>query len=350
MRPKVLLDPHWRRMEELFAPDVLADLKQFCDLTWARDAPMPETDRRAALAQAQVLIATMPQVTRAVLEEAPALKLVIETEGAFPDTIDYEACAERGIEVLSCAPGFRQAVAEMGLAMALSGARGLVAEHEAMRQGQGGWLEDQVDRDFTLYGSDIGFVGFGQIAQELTRLLAPFRPRIRAYDPWLPKGVAREHGVDLVSLDEVMALSQTLFVAAAPTTENRHMLGAARLALMPRGAHLVLLSRAHLVDFEALSEAVAGERIKASVDVYPEEPMAASDPFRKLPGLILSPHRAAAVAGGRQLIGEMIRDDLRAWRDGSPTRRLTRADPDKITALAGLGDASQTGQMAVKRS
>lgn len=68
--------------------------------------------------------------------QAPHLRTIVEVSGAFPDKIDYTACFEAGIEVLSCAPGFRQSVTEIGLAMALAGARRLAHEHEAFRAGR----------------------------------------------------------------------------------------------------------------------------------------------------------------------------------------------------------------------
>jgi len=348
-KPKIILAPHWRQMSELFCAADRAALDQMCDVVWGQDAPIPDDVYAAALPEAQVLIAETPVVDAATLAQAQKLKMVVEVSGAFPNTIDYHACAARGVEVLSCAPGFRQSVAEMGLAMALAGGRGLVAEHEAFRIGQEAWLADQAGRDFTLYGAPVGFVGFGQIAQELARLLVPFGVEMSAYDPWLPAHVAAEHGVAMHGLDHVLAASRYVFVAAIPTAENRHMLDAARLALMPQGALLVLLSRAHLVDFAALTDAVTSGRIRAAIDVFPSEPVPADDQLRQTSGVVLSPHRAAAVSGGRQLIGRMIRDDIASLLGGDTTRRLAVASPETIALLAGVSDGQDVAAMAQGR-
>lgn len=350
MRPKILLDPHWRRMDELFAPDVRSALQDACHIIWGKDHPMPQDQYNAALADVDVLITTKPVIDAKTLDAAPNLRMVIEVEGAFPDTIDYAICAEHGVEVLCCAPGFRQSVAEMGLAMALAGARGLVNEHEAMRAGTERWLDDRSGRDFTLYGARIGFIGFGQIAQELSHLLTPFRTSLLAYDPWLPEAVARDHGLELASLDAVLEQSQCLFVTAVPTAENYKLLNAEKLALMQKGSFLVLLSRAHLVDFEALRDALTTGGIRAAVDVFPHEPLRVDDPIRRDANVILSPHRAAAVHGGRHLIGEMILSDIKSLIAGRDARRLSRADIRRTAVLAGVGDAVATKQMALQRS
>lgn len=95
---------------------------------------MPADLLAHAMRDAAVLVAARPPVGPADLDLAKKLKAVIAVSGGFPDTIDYEACFSRGIILLSCAPGFRQSVAEMVLTMALAGAGGLVREHEAFRR------------------------------------------------------------------------------------------------------------------------------------------------------------------------------------------------------------------------
>ena len=348
-KPVLILDPDWRQMNELFSHAARQKLFEDYDVVWGQDGAIPQDVLTAALPRAEVLISATPRVTAETLKLAPKLRTIIEISGAFPDTIDYNACFEAGIEVLSCAPGFRQSVAEMGLAMALAGARGLVDQHEAFRQGKEHWLADRPDTDFSLFGADVGFVGFGQIAQELTRVMGPFQPNIRAYDPWLPASVAAAHGVELAPLDDVLTQSRCLFVAAAPTSENYHLLNAERLALLKSNALLIVLSRAHLVDFAALDAELASGRIRACIDVFPVEPVAKDAPIRQAQSAILSPHRAAAVDKGRQLIGDMILKDLKAIATDAPLRMLSRANKDTIAALAGVGDAQSVTDMALNR-
>ena len=48
--------------------------------------------------------------------------------------------------------------------------------------------------------------------------------------------------------------------------------------LARRNAVLVLISRAHLVDFEALTELVLEGRFKAAIDVFPAEPLPPDHP------------------------------------------------------------------------
>lgn len=344
----LILDPHWRRMDELFSPRALDALGRY-EVIWGKDAPIPEDLLQDALPKADVLVAASPKVGRETLEKAPNLKAVVEVSGAFPDTIDYAACAERGVEVLSCAPGFRSAVAEMGLALTLSASRGLVREHEAFRKGGERWLEDCSETDFTLFGAKVGFVGYGQIAQELTRLLAPFQPEISAYDPWLPKDIATQFGVALTDLRGLAASSQVLYVTAVPTADNKGMIDAETLAAMADHSVLVLLSRAHLVDFDALTFEAQSGRLTVATDVFPLEPLAQAHAIRQLPNVVLSPHRAAAVPGGRHLIGDLLLQDIEAIRHSRDDRQLQKASFERMKSIAGVGDAQKVANMASKR-
>lgn len=346
----IIIDPYWRTMDEIFAPPVLKDLAGMGQVVWGRDAPMPADALAEALPDAVALVGAIPRLDRAMIEAAPKLRAVFEVAGSFPDTVDYAACAERGIEVLCCAPGFRNSVAEMALAMTLSGGRGLVHQHEAFRTGGEDWLADRPETDFTLYGATVGFLGFGSIARETLRLMQPFGPKVIAHDPWLPAEVAEASGVELVDFDTLMRRARVLFVTAAPSAENKGMIGEDAIARMPKGALMVLISRAHLVDFPAVVAAARAGHITAAIDVFPTEPVADDDPLRSTPNLILSPHRAAAVKGGRQLIGEMVRDDLAAILAGDAPKRLQRAAGNpNLAALVGVGDAKAVGSIAAKR-
>ena len=94
------------------------------------------------------------------------------------------------------------------------------------------------------------------------------------------------------------------------------------------GSALVLVSRAHVVDFEALTELVLAGRFRAAIDVFPTEPFEPDHPIRDAPGVVLSPHRAGLVADALLDIGRRVVDDLEALVRGLPPRRLQAAEPE----------------------
>lgn len=348
-KPTLILDAHWRQLDELFSVQDYQQLKNQFQIIWARNEPIPADVLNDHLPHATVLIACDPHVDEEVLSVATNLRCVIEVSGAFPSTIDYAACARHNVQVLSCAPGFQQSVAEMSLGMALAGARGLIDEHERFRQGNERWLNDNADTDFSLFGSTIGFVGYGSIARATHQLLKPFDASVFAYDPWLNEEHALAAGIELKTLVELVSQCRVVFVMASPTKNNFQMINGSLMSNLQDGALLIVVSRAHLVDFEALVDATQGGRFRAAVDVFPTEPLAADHPARSNPHLILSPHRAAAVDKGRQLIGKMIVNDTQNLLEGYPERLLQIADAERIAEVAGVSDSTQVSNMALER-
>lgn len=329
-KPLLILDQHFRTRDELFSSETFDALSGICEIVGGEDGPMDPSILNSLLPRAQILVAARPALGAEQIARACDLKAIIEVSGAFHSGLDYDACFERGIEVLSCAPGFGPAVAEMGLAMILAAGRGLVAEHEAFRAGSERWLDDRVETDFSLFRQKVGFVGYGGIARRLHDLMRPFSPSVLAYDPWL-KDAPRD--VDLVNLRSLFRESRVVVVTAVPTAENFHMISRDLVDALAPGAALVLLSRAHLVDFDAAVQAADDGRITFATDVFPFEPMSGEALVRTARNVILSPHRAAAVPGGRQMIGDMILQDIRAILTARPERSLLAADPNRVASL-----------------
>lgn len=329
-KPLLILDQFFRTVEELFDQETFDELSSLCRIEGGENHPMDLAHLYEHLTEATILVAARPALSRSTLDSTPNLRAVIEVSGAFHGEIDYSACLERNIEVLSCAPGFREAVAEMGMTMLLAASRGLVAEHEAFRQRREAWLDDRQATDFTLYRQSIGFVGYGNIAREMQALLRPFSPSVSAYDPWLTE---YPDDVTPLGLDELFGKCRAVVVTAVPNAENRSMIAADQINVMQQGAALILLSRAYVLDFDAALEAAAKGHITFAMDVFPSEPTEPDDPIRNTPNVILSPHRAAAVSGGRQLIGRMILHDVKAILAGEVTRHLLAANPGRVENL-----------------
>src|SRR3954451_20550011 len=117
-KSKVILDPAFRRMDELFSEADRARLYDAAEIVWGKDEPMPVDAFRAAVPDALVVICTQWRYGEDALRSANCLRAIIEVGGAFPASIDYEYCFRNKIRVLSVAPAFGRPVAEMALGMA----------------------------------------------------------------------------------------------------------------------------------------------------------------------------------------------------------------------------------------
>ena len=333
MEHKVILDPAFRRMAEIFDPDDLKRLHACCEVVWGQDEAMPDAliaqHREAAFA----VVTTRWRYGE--LKELPKLRVIMEVGGRHPSaaSVDYDYCRANGIRVLSCAPAFGPMVAEMALGLAIDAARDLSAGHEAFRAGTEKYLWDGNVDTFTLYGETVGFIGFGGLAQSLKPLIAPFGCRLIAHDPWRTDQFLKDQGAEPVGLEELLSTARVIFVLAIPSVENRAQIDRAKLELIRRDAVFVLMSRAHVVDFEALTDLLQAGRFRAAIDVFPEEPMPADHPIRSAPNVVLSAHRAGSIVGDSNLIGRMVVDDLEAMVQGLPPWHMQPAEPEIVVRL-----------------
>jgi phosphoglycerate dehydrogenase-like enzyme len=222
----------------------------------------------------------------------------------------------------------------MALGMVLAASRQIVEGHNAFIEGAEKYLWAGNSGTFTLFHQTIGMIGFGGLARALKPMLDPFQCQILAYDPWLPDHFLTKQGVVPASLDTLLSQSRVIFVLAIPTQENKAMLDRNRLSKIQSGAILALMSRAHLVDFDALTDLVSQGKFQAVIDVFPQEPLPADHPIRKAPGVVLSAHRAGSVERDLHEIGRMVVDDLIALIARIPPTEMQLAQLELVHRLA----------------
>ncbi len=329
--PLVISAPQPRSLDLIFSDTARRELNSRYRLL---EIEPEEADKLPAdvLREARYVLG-QPPLARKTLEQMSALKAVLNVESNLFLNMPYEYLFERGIHVVTTGAVFAEPVAELGLAMALNLARGVVDADLAFREGKELWGGDGNASARLLSGSEIGIVGFGDLGRALNRVLAGFRARIRVFDPWLPPSILREQGVEPASLAEILANSDFVFVVASVTSENKGFLGAQEFASMRKGAAFILLSRADVVDFEALMAAVRRGHIVAASDVYPQEPLAPDHPVRKLPGFLRSAHRAGALDIAFKRMGDMVLEDMALMDRGLPPMRCKRAERETVMRM-----------------
>ncbi len=327
MKSKVIVDPSFRRMDEIFSPADQRRLRDLVDVVWGKDERMPREAFLRALPEAEVIVCAGWHYGD-ILERADNLRAIMDVSGGFPLTLDYEECYRRRIRVLSAAPGFARQVAEFSLGLAIDAARQISYGDRLMRRGEEQYLWDGNVDTFLLYDQPVGIIGYGSLARALHPLLIPFGVELSAFDPWLGDGYLERQGLRPVSLETLMSSSKFIFVMAVPSQENRAMISRELLERVRQDAIIILASRAHVIDFEAATELVLAGRFKLATDVFPVEPLPADHPIRGAENAILSAHRAGSVPQGMVELGEMVVDDLEAIVRGLPPRRLQMAEPE----------------------
>lgn len=330
-RPFVISVPEPRSLELIFTPQDEERLRGQYRIVEGVGPTLANTvDNHVAEAS---FIIGQPDLSTELLQKAKNLKAIFNVETNFLDNMDYDYCFSHGIHVLTTGRVFAAPVAEIGLGLALSLERNIVGADRAFRHGKELWGGDGNTEARLISGGNVGFIGFGDLGRALHRLLAGFRANIRVYDPWLPKSILEDLGVQPVILDELLTKSDVIFVMASVTSDNGEFLGADEFAKMKKGTSFLLLSRAGVVDFEALMAAVKSGHIRAASDVFPQEPLAADHPIRGLEGFILSAHRAGALDLAFKQMGKMVLDDMDLISRGLPPVTCRRAERETVRRM-----------------
>ncbi len=334
MRPTLLLDPHFRETNVIFSPDDLARVRAAASVVWGRDEPIPEHELAKLAPDIDIIVTA--KWRHGDPARFPKLRAILEVSGGFPspETLDYPACFRRGIRVLSCAPAFGPAVAEMALGLAIAAARQIAWTDRRFRSGEPNWSHTAfgtaIGEPFTHYAKQVGFIGFGGLARALRPLIEPFGCPVQVHDPWLTDTYLRRQGVTPVGIETLLSTSRFISVLALPSADNRAFLDRTRLELIRPDAVLLLMSRAHVVDFDALTEMLLAGRFRAGIDVYPNEPIAPDHPIRRAEHAVLSSHRAGANAEGLQGVGRVVADDVEALAAGRVPFAMQHAHPEFI--------------------
>ena len=220
--------------------------------------------------------------------------------GVGYDNVDLAAAGAKGIYVCNIPDYGTDEVADHALALMLACARGLVFTERGLRKTLSPWNFLAASPLRRLAGATLGIIGLGRIGTATALRAKGFRMNVVACDPYLPDGYDKALGVIMLSLDELMSVSDIVSVHTPLTPETTHIVGAAQLARMKNHGILINTARGKCVDVQAVAEGLTAGKIGgAGLDVLPDEPPAEDDPIIKLwqqedppVNLILTPHNA----------------------------------------------------------
>jgi D-3-phosphoglycerate dehydrogenase len=264
----------------------------------------------AALADADALVVrSAVQVDDALMAQAPKLR-VIGRAGVGVDNIDADAATRRGIVVMNTPGANAVAVAELTIALMLALARKLPFANSTMHAGR--W-EKKILQGAELRGKTLGILGLGRIGLEVARRARGFGLELVASDPFVSAAVARENGIKLVTLEELIAGSDYITLHVGLTPQTAGVINAKSLAAMKKGVRIINCARGELIDDAALVEALkSGQVAGAALDVYAKEP-AKDTPYAEFDQVILTPHIAGSTGEAQEAVGIQIARQVREY-------------------------------------
>jgi D-3-phosphoglycerate dehydrogenase / 2-oxoglutarate reductase len=268
-----------------------------------------------------LIVRSRTKVTADLLAKAPHLS-IIGRAGVGVDNVDMAAAGARGVRVVNAPAAATGSVAELTVALYLLLVRGFYPSIGTTKSGK--W--ERGTHGHELAGRTVGFVGYGRIAREVARRLAPFGVTTIAFDPFVSNS---PDATEMVSLDDLLARADIVSLHAASTPENRHLLDARAFGRMKPGAFVVNVARGALVDEAALLAALRSDRIGgAALDVFEVEPPMNSE-LLSHPRVIATPHLGASTEEAQRRAGaDLVEEVLRALR-GEPLTALVAAPGGK---------------------
>ena len=190
------------------------------------------------------------KVTAAVIAAAARLR-VVGRAGIGVDNIDVEAAPRRGIVVMNTPVGNAVTTAEHALSLLLSLARRIPAADAAMKRGE--WPKERFT-GVELAGKTLGVVGLGNVGRIVAERARGLHLEVVGYDPFVSESRARELGIEVLPLPELLSRSDAITVHTPSTPETIGLIGAHNLAVLKRGVLLVNAARGGIFDEQALLE------------------------------------------------------------------------------------------------
>jgi D-3-phosphoglycerate dehydrogenase len=294
-----------------------------------------------------LLVRSAVQVTKAVLEKAPKLR-VIGRAGVGVDNVDLEAATEAGVLVMNTPGGNAVSVAEHTLALMLAMARHIPQANASTRAGK--WEKKKLMGN-ELRGKTLGIVGLGSIGREVVKRARAFEMRVVAHDPYVTLKIAQDLGIELVSLDALYAASDYISMHVAATAETTGMLSAVAFQRMKQGVRIVNCARGELVDEAALREAIdSGKVAGASLDVFSAEPPPAGFTLFGTEQVLATPHIAGSTEEAQETVGVRIAEQVVEYlKNGVAINavNMPALSPERYRALRPYAElAEKLGQFA----
>ena len=288
------------------AQSTVAALGDQVEVRWV-DGPDREKLLAAVPEADALLVRSATTVDAEVLAAASKLKIVARA-GVGLDNVDVAAATERGVLVVNAPTSNIHSAAEHAVALMLAAAREIPAADASLRAHT--WKRSSFNGT-EIFGKTVGVVGLGRIGQLVAQRLAAFGTHLVAYDPYVSPARAAQLGIELLSLDDLLARADFISVHLPKTSETAGLIGTEALAKTKPGVIIVNAARGGLIDEAALADAVRTGHVRAAgFDVFAKEPCTES-PLFDLPQVVVTPHLGASTSEAQDRAGTDVAESVR---------------------------------------
>lgn len=258
-----------------------------------------------------VLFAPGRHVPDNILEHARHVKLMQLWSSGY-DKFNTAACTRLGIPVANNGGANASSVAEHAVLLMLATYRRLPDSHR--RAATGSWSGNSHGLDMRMIeGKKIGIIGFGNIGRYVAKKLGGFDAQLMYFDvKRAPLEVENGLKVDFVTFENLLKTSDIVTLHLHHNKDTERIIDEAAFSTMKDGAILINVSRAQLVDQDALYNALrSGKLHGAGIDVYMNEPTTGKEPLLSLPNVVATPHTAGSTYDTYVTVMSRVVDNFR---------------------------------------
>lgn len=238
-----------------------------------------------------LIVRSGTKVTPKIIEAGKKLK-IIGRAGVGVDNVDLPTATKNGVIVVNSPEGNTVAAAEHSWAMLMSMTRQIPQACAKLKSGN--W-DKKSFKGVEVLNKTLGVVGLGKIGRRVVAYALGMGMRVIAFDPFVTEDYAKNLGVELRKLDEVISSADFITFHIPKNKETMNLINAKTIATMKKGVRLVNVARGGIINEDDLCEALkSGQVAAAALDVFAQEPLPADSPLLKLDNVIVTPHLGAS--------------------------------------------------------
>ncbi|MDP3105071.1 MAG: phosphoglycerate dehydrogenase, partial [Candidatus Methanoperedens sp.] len=263
-----------------------------------------------------LIVRSETQVTKEVINAGKKLK-IIGRAGVGVDNIDVNAATERGIIVVNAPEGNTISAAEHTIAMMMSMSRNIPQANASLKSKK--WDRKKF-MGVEVRGKMLGVVGLGRIGSEVAKRALGMEMIILAYDPFISAERAKDLGVELTTVEDIVRRADYITVHTPLTKETKDLISTKEFAIMRKGVRLINCARGGIINEEALAKAVKDGIVGgAAIDVFTKEPPF-ENPLIELDQVIMTPHLGASTEEAQINVAVTVAEQIVNALKGLPVK------------------------------
>lgn len=274
------------------------------------------TDSAAILEMANSVDAVVSSSERWNSETLPGLKnkknLIIRY-GTGIDNIDLALATELGVPIANCAGANAVPVAEVALMHMLNCMRRFAYSAAGARAGRWpcNFQGNEID------GKTVGFVGFGNIAKNVRRMISGFDCRVLAYDAFMRPDEEKFNVTAVDSIEEIFRQCDIISLHIPLNDATRKSINMKYFDVMKPSAYLINTARGGIIDEDDLVQALNEGKLRgAGLDVMTVEPPAPDHPLLHMENVFVTTHMAAGSDESEIRTQHMLAKTIIDYMDG----------------------------------